>query len=63
MSVANLAAYHHPDWTVVVLPGGSHGLIATRYGLDPELTDATRFAPGYFAALRAWVAAHITFPR
>ena len=63
VSVANLAAYHNPDWTVIVLPGGSHGLIATRQGLDSELADATRFAPGYFAALRAWVAAHITFPR
>jgi uncharacterized protein len=63
VSVANLAAYHHPDWTVIVLPGGSHGLIATREGLDTELTGATQFVPGYFAALRAWVAAHITFPR
>jgi dienelactone hydrolase len=63
VSVANLAAYHNPDWTVIVLPGGSHGLIATREGLDTELTDATRFAPDYFAALRTWVAAHITFPR
>ena len=63
VSVANLAAYRNPDWTVIVLPGGSHGLIATRQGLDSELADATRFAPGYFAALRAWVAAHITFPR
>jgi hypothetical protein len=41
----------------------SHGLIATRQGLDTELTDATRFAPGYFTAIRAWVGAHITFPR
>jgi uncharacterized protein len=63
VSVANLTAYHNPDWTVVVLPGGSHGLIATRQGLDTELTDATRFAPGYLTAIRAWVAAHITFPR
>jgi len=60
--VTTLAAYHNQDWTVVVLPGGTHGLIATRSGLDSELTDATRFARGYFAALRAWVAAHITFP-
>ncbi len=60
--VASLAAYHNPDWTVVVLPGGSHGLIATKSGLDTELTDATRFAPGYFAAVRAFLAAHITFP-
>jgi dienelactone hydrolase len=63
VSVANLAAYRNPDWTVIVLPEGGHGLIATRDGLDPELADATRFAPGYFAALRAWVGAHITFPR
>jgi len=62
LSVANLAAYHNPRWTVVVLPGGSHGLIATRYGLDTELADATRFAPGYFTTLSTWVAAHITFP-
>ena len=62
VSVANLAAYHNPDWTVIVLPGGSHGLIATSHGLDTELTDATRFAPGYFTVLRAWVVAHITFP-
>jgi pimeloyl-ACP methyl ester carboxylesterase len=62
VSVANLAAYHNPDWTMIVLPGGSHGLIATRYGLDTELADATRFAPGYLSALRAWVAAHISFP-
>lgn len=62
VSVANLTAYHNPDWTVVVLPGGSHGLIATSHGLDTELADATSFAPGYFAALRAWVAAHIAFP-
>jgi dienelactone hydrolase len=61
--VANLATYHNQDWTVTVLPGGSHGLIATRQGLDPELAHATRFASGYFAALRAWIAAHITFPR
>ena len=61
--VATLAAYHRKDSTVVVLPGGSHGLIATKHGLDSELTDATSFAPGYFAALRTWVAAHITFPR
>lgn len=47
---------------MVVLPGGSHGLIATKHGLDSELTGAASFAPGYFAALRAWVAAHITFP-
>ena len=46
-----------------VLPGGSHGLITTRQGLDTELADATRFAPGYLTAIRAWVAAHITFPR
>jgi hypothetical protein len=63
VSVAHLAAYHSPDWTVIVLPGGSHGLIATRQGLDTELTDAIRFAPGYLTAIRAWVAAHITFPR
>ena len=62
VSVANLAAYRNPDWTVIVLPEGSHGLIATRDGLDPELAGATRFAPGYFAALRAWVGAHITSP-
>jgi len=62
LSVANLAAYHNPRWTVVVLPGGSHGLTATRYGLDTELADATRFAPGYFTTLSTWVAAHITFP-
>jgi uncharacterized protein len=62
LSVANLAGYHNPRWTVVVLPGGSHGLIATRHGLDPELADATRFALGYFTTLSAWVAAHITFP-
>ena len=62
VSVANLAAYHNPDWTVIVLPRGSHGLIATNHGLDTELTDATRFAPGYFTVLRAWVVAHITFP-
>ena len=62
LCVATLAAYHNQDWTVVVLPGGSHGLIATRHGLNSELTGATRFAPGYFAAVRAWVAAHITFP-
>jgi len=63
VSVANLAGYHNPDWTVVVLRGGSHGLIATRHGLDSELADATRFAPGYVVVLRAWVAAHITFRR
>ena len=62
VSVANLAAYHNPDWTVIVLPGASHGLIATSHGLDAELADATRFAPGYLTALRAWIAAHITFP-
>jgi uncharacterized protein len=61
--VATLAAYHNKDWTVVVLPGGSHGLISTRHGLDTELADATRFAPGYFAALRAFLAAHVTFPK
>ena len=63
VSVANLAARHNRDWTVVVLPGGSHGLIATRQGLDAELAGATRFAPGYLAAVRAWVAARIVFPR
>ena len=63
MSVADLAAYHDPDWTVIVLPGGSHGLIATAHGLDTELTDATRFATGYLAELRSWVTSHITFPR
>jgi dienelactone hydrolase len=62
LSVANLAAHRNPGWAVVVLPGGSHGLIATRHGLDTELADATRFAPGYFPALRTWVAAHIAFP-
>jgi pimeloyl-ACP methyl ester carboxylesterase len=62
LSLANLAAYHNPRWTVLVLPGGSHGLIATRHGLDTELDDATRFAPGYFTTLSTWVAAHITFP-
>jgi dienelactone hydrolase len=61
--VANLAADHNTRWTVDVLHGGSHGLIATRHGLDSELPAATRFADGYFAALRAWVAGHITFPR
>jgi dienelactone hydrolase len=63
VSVADLAAYHDPDWAVIVLPGGSHGLIATAHGLDTELTDATRFATGYLAELRSWVTAHITFPR
>src|SRR5215469_5016815 len=63
VSVANLAGYHNPDWTVAVLRGGSHGLIATRHGLDSELADATRFAPDYLAVLRAWVEAHITFGR
>jgi dienelactone hydrolase len=61
--VAKLASYHDRPWTVHVLPGGSHGLIATRHGLDTELAAATRFAPGYFTAVRAWVAAHIAFPR
>ena len=62
VSVANLAAYHNPEWTVIELPGGSHGLISSSHGLDTELAGATRFAPGYFTTLRAWVAAHITFP-
>lgn len=61
--VAKLASYHDRRWTVHVLAGGSHGLIATRHGLDTGLAAATRFAPGYFAAVRAWVAAHLTFPR
>ena len=43
--VANLAAYHNPDWTVIVLPEGSHGLIATSHGLDTELAGATTFVP------------------
>jgi uncharacterized protein len=63
VSVADLAAYHDPDWTVIVLPEGNHGLIATAHGLDTELTYATRFATGYLAELRSWVTAHITFPR
>jgi len=60
--VAKLAAFRDRPWTVRVLAGGSHGLILTRRGLDSELAAATRFAPGYFPALRRWVAAHISFP-
>jgi len=60
--VRKLAAYHNRLWAVHVLAAGSHGLIATRHGLDSELISATRFAGGYFSMLRAWVAGHITFP-
>jgi dienelactone hydrolase len=60
--IRNLTAYHNARWTVDVLPGGSHGLISTSNGLDSELMSATRFAGDYFAALRAWVAGHVTFP-
>jgi uncharacterized protein len=63
LSIANLARYHHRNWTVVVLPGGSHGLIATQHGLDPELAGATRFAGNYLAAIRDWVRHTVTFPR
>jgi uncharacterized protein len=61
--VQNLARYHNPLWTVDVLADGSHGLIQTRHGLDSELPGATRFAGDYLAAIRVWVARHITFPR
>jgi len=60
--VQNLARYHNPLWAVHVLPGGSHGLIQTRRGLNTELPAATRFAGNYFAAIRAWVARNVTFP-
>jgi dienelactone hydrolase len=60
--VATLAALHGSDWTVDVLPGGSHGLIATANGLNAEVAHATQFAAGYFDDVRAFVAAHVTFP-
>jgi uncharacterized protein len=63
LSIANLTRYHRRTWDVVVLPGGSHGLIATKHGLDPELAGATRFAGNYLAAIRAWVRHTVTFPR
>jgi len=61
--VQNLARYHNRLWTVDVVPGGSHGLIQTRHGLDSELPGATRFAGNYLAAIRAWAARYVTFPR
>jgi len=61
--VQNLARFRNPLWTVDILPGGSHGLIQTRHGLDSELPAATRFTGNYFAAIRAWVARYVTFPR
>ena len=60
--VQNLARYHNPLWAVHVLPGGSHGLIQTRHGLNTELPAATRFAGNYLAVIRAWVARNVTFP-
>jgi dienelactone hydrolase len=60
--LARLAAFKNPLWTVDVLPHGSHGTIETQHGLDSEVASATRFAGDYFAAVRAWVAQHITFP-
>jgi uncharacterized protein len=59
----NLESFHNQLWTVVVLPGGSHGLIKTKDGLDAELPTAARFAGNYLRLLRVWVARHITFHR
>src|SRR6266851_1077326 len=58
----NLASFHNQLWTVVVLPGGSHGLIKTKHGLNAEVPAAARFAGNYLRLLRMWVAGHITFP-
>ena len=58
--VAQLAGYANALWTVDVLPGGNHGTLVTAHGLDPEVPAATRFAGDYFAAVRAWVGAHVT---
>jgi uncharacterized protein len=62
VSVANLASYKNPNWTVDVLAGGSHGTVETANGLNSEVSSAARFAGSYFADVRAWLTARVTLP-
>jgi dienelactone hydrolase len=55
VSLANLASLHNPNWTVVVLPGASHGTVETQNGLDSQALRTTRFAGTYFSDVRAWL--------
>jgi dienelactone hydrolase len=62
-SVANLDAISAGgghDFTVHVYPAGAHSLRETRHGLLSEELLASRFVPGVFADLAAWLASHVS---
>lgn len=46
------------DFALRLFPNGNHALVETKTGLTSEMLRSDRFAPGLFAALRAWLGAH-----
>jgi uncharacterized protein len=43
------------DFTITVFPNANHALVETQTGLTTEMLRSDRFAPGLFAAVRAWL--------
>lgn len=53
--LAKLAPGH--DFTGKVYPGGQHGLLRTRTGIDREVPSTPGFVPGLFTDIAAWLEA------
>jgi len=53
-----VARQHGRDFALRVFPNANHALVETKTGLTSEMLRSDRFAPGLFAALRAWLGAH-----
>jgi uncharacterized protein len=53
-----LLADQSRDFTAEVFPNANHALVETQTGLTAEMLRSHQFAPGMFAAVRAWLHAH-----
>jgi uncharacterized protein len=58
LSLENLRKLRGKDLSIVVLPGGWHGLTLTPDGLEPEAAQSTGFCPALFTQIGAWLASH-----
>jgi alpha-beta hydrolase superfamily lysophospholipase len=58
LSIENLHRLRGKDLTIVVLPGGWHGLTETPNGLEQEAAASKRFAPGLFTRIGDWLTTH-----
>jgi pimeloyl-ACP methyl ester carboxylesterase len=58
VSIQNLHRLHGKDLSIVVLPGGWHGLTVTPNGLQSEEATSKGFAANLFTDIAGWARAH-----